>query len=164
MAPLLPWMRFVLRLAGTYNLLAGVGLLVFYHECYKALGIPKPDLILPTQIVGVMVALFGVGYWMVVLSPVENRNVLALGFLSKALGSLLGVIYVLKGQLPLMFLPVLLVADIMYLPPFWIILRRLYRLAAAQRGQHHGANPAADAADRAVVRPATRANPSVATR
>lgn len=124
--PLAPWMRYLLWFVGGYNILAGVGMICFYHEGFKFLGIPKPELMLPLQLVGVLVGLFGVGYWLVAWSPVENRNILALGFASKALGSALGVGYVAAGRMPLVFLPVLFFADIVYLPPFLLIMRRLY--------------------------------------
>ena len=127
--PLKPWMWFLLRFAGTFNLLAGFSMIVFYHEGFKMLGVPKPDLVMPLQLVGILVALFGVGYHLVAGNPVENRNVLTLGFLSKFLGSVLGIFYVAKGKLPVQFLGMLFFADIIYLPFFWVIMRRLYRWA-----------------------------------
>ena len=135
MKPLTPWMKFVLRFAGTYNVLAGASMVCFYHEGYKLLGIPKPELVMPVQVMGVLVGLFGVGYHLVASSPVENRNILMLGFWSKALSSVLALCYIISGQLPLGFLPVLFFADIMYLPPFHIIMRRLNHMARVQRGQ-----------------------------
>ena len=128
--PLAPWMNFVLRFVACYNVLAGVNMLCFYHESYKAMGVAKPELNLPIQLVGVLVALFGVGYWMVANNPVENRNILLLGFWSKLLGSVLGIYYVVAGKLPPIFLAILFFSDIIYLPPFYVILRRLFRLAA----------------------------------
>ena len=128
--PLLPWMRGLLKFVAVFNVLAGVMMLVFYHESYKLMEISKPELVLPIQLVGVLVALFGVGYWRVVVRPVENRDLLLLGFLSKGLGSVLGVSYVALGVLPPVFLVVLFFADIVYLVPFWVIIRRLYRLAS----------------------------------
>ena len=133
MPPLKPWMWFVLRFAGTFNLLAGLSMIVFYSEGFRMLGIKKPPLMLPMQLVGTMVILFGIGYHIVASNPVENRNVLMLGFWSKALGSALGVGYVAMNKLPLTFLPVLFFADIIYLPFFWLIMRRLYGIAREER-------------------------------
>ena len=127
--PLRPWMWWVLRIAGTYNLLAGFTMLVLYHECYKFIGQPKPEFLLPIQLVGVLVALFGVGYHMVANHPSENRNVLLLGFWSKLLGSILGVYTVYKGQLSPLFLAILFFSDMIYLPLFWLILRYIKRRA-----------------------------------
>ena len=129
MEPLKPWMRFLLRFVGVYNILAGFSMLVFYHEGFKFLGIPKPQLMLPLQLVGILVGLFGVGYLLVARNPIENRNLLMLGFWSKALGSALGVGYVVLGKLPPVFLVILFFADIVYLPPFYVIMRRLYALS-----------------------------------
>jgi hypothetical protein len=133
MQPLRPWMTFLLRFAGTYNLLAGVCMICFYHEGYKMLGVPKPELVLPLQIMGILVGLFGVGYHLVAMNPIQNRNILMLGFLSKALSSVAALYYVGVGELPLSFVPVLFFSDIVYLPPFYVIMQRLYRVAALER-------------------------------
>ncbi len=125
MNALAPWMRLVLRLAALNNVLAGVGMIIFYHEAFKLLGVPKPELNLPIQLVGVLVLLFGIGYWWAASDPVANRNVLLLGTWSKLLGSVLGVYYVARGDLPAVFLALLLVADVVYLPLFYAILRRV---------------------------------------
>lgn len=118
-------MIWVLRVAAVNNLLAGVVMMVFYHEGFKMLGLRKPEVILPVQLTGVFVFLFGVGYYWTTRQPAENRNVLLLGFLSKLFGSTLAVAYVLLGRLPATFALVVFVADIIYLPPFLVILRHL---------------------------------------
>lgn len=130
MQPLQPWMRYLLRFAGTFNLLAGLSMMTLYHEGYQLLGVPKPALILPVQVMGILVALFGVGYHLVASRPVENRDILMLGFWSKALASVLAFWYVAAGRLPWWFAVVVVFADTIYLPPFYAILRRLDRLAA----------------------------------
>ncbi|MBN2216524.1 MAG: hypothetical protein JW719_04025 [Pirellulales bacterium] len=131
-APLLPWMRFVLRLAGTFNLLAGAAMILFYHEGFKLLGVPKPALILPVQVMGILVALFGVGYHCVAARPVQNRDLLLLGLLSKAISAAAALVYVVGGSLPWHFALTVLLADVIYVPPFWIIWRRLVRLGRSE--------------------------------
>jgi hypothetical protein len=126
-------MRYLLRFAGTFNLLVGMSMICLYHEGYKILGVPKPALILPVQMMGILVGLFGVGYHLVAANPVENRNLLMLGFWSKALCSAAAMYYVIVGKLPWGFLPVLFFSDVIYLPFFYVILQRLYRIAAEQR-------------------------------
>jgi small multidrug resistance pump len=127
-SPLDPWMTWLLWFVGGYNLLAGLGIFALYHEGFRIFGLQKPEFLLPVQLVGIMVALFGLGYWMVARNPAENRNVLLLGFLSKALGTLLGAYYVAMGKAPPLFLGAVFLGDIIYLPPFWLILRRLKRV------------------------------------
>jgi hypothetical protein len=128
-APLLPWMRLLLRVASIYNLWAGLVMVVFYHEASKILGMPRPTPIMPFQLDGLLVGLFGVGYWLVASRPLENRNVLWLGFWSKLLGTVLCGYHVARGDLPLTFVPLVAISDAVYLPPFFIIARRLDRFA-----------------------------------
>ena len=118
-----PRMNAVLSFAGWYNIVAGLSMMILYHEGFKMLGVDKPDMNLPIQLVGCMVALFGVGYLIVRRNPMENRNLLLLGFLSKLLGPLLAIGYIVKGSLPLSMLPILFFADLIYLVPFWMIYR-----------------------------------------
>ncbi len=129
MTPLLPWMKLLLRFAGSFNLTAGASMVCFYHEGYGYLGVAKPELVLPVQVMGVLVGLFGVGYHLVASNPIENRKILLLGLLSKAISSPLAFWYVVDGTLPWWFAVVVFFSDVIYLPPFWVILRRLNSLA-----------------------------------
>lgn len=126
-SPLRPWMRGLLRFAGCFNLLAGAAMVSLYHEGYELLGVPKPALVLPVQIMGILVGLFGLGYHWVASRPVENRDILRLGFLAKLICSLTAYWYVLFGPLGIGFALVVFFADVIYLPFFWVILRHLDR-------------------------------------
>ncbi len=132
-SPLRPWMRFVLRFAGAFNLLAGAAMILLYHEGYRLLGVPKPQLVLPLQIMGVLVGIFGVGYLLVASRPVENRGILLLGFWSKAISSAFAFWYVAAGQLPLWSVVAVTLSDVVYLPPFYVIWRHLRRFRAANQ-------------------------------
>ncbi len=123
------WMHFVLRLAGWYNIAAGLAMMIFYHEGYRLLGIAKPELTLPIQLVGMLVAMFGIAYLTVDRNPLENRNLLRMGFWSKTLGPILATGYIIAGVLPWSMLPVLLVADVVYLYPFYRIDQRIGQLS-----------------------------------
>ena len=127
--PISGWLIGVLKIAAVYNIVAGLSMMIFYHEGFKALGIAKTDFNLPIQLVGCLVAIFGIGYWIVAKNPIENRNVLLLGFLSKLLGPLLAIVYIAKGVLPVEMLAVLFFADTVYLLPFWMTYRRACELA-----------------------------------
>ena len=78
--PLLRWMNFVLRFVAFFNVGAGLFMLIGYHETYKIIGMNKPDISFPIQLVGILVGLFGVGYYLVAKNPTENRSLLLLGF------------------------------------------------------------------------------------
>ncbi len=123
------WWRPVLMFAAVYNMLAGFAMLIFYHEGFAGLGLEKTSFNLPIQLVGMCVALFGIGYWIVSRNPVENRNVLLLGMLSKLIGPLLAVRYIMRGDLPAWILVVFFFADWIYLLPFWLIYSRCKKQA-----------------------------------
>jgi len=127
------WWKHVLVVAAVYNVIAGLSMIVFYHEGYRGLGLDKTSFNLPIQLVGMCVALFGIGYWITSRNPVENRNVLLLGMLSKAIGPLLAIRYIARGELPAWILIVFFFADLIYLLPFWLIYRRCQSIAAANR-------------------------------
>lgn len=124
------WWKVVLSIAAVYNVLAGFAMIVFYHEGFAGLGLEKTSFNLPIQLVGMCVALFGVGYWLTSRNPVENRNVLLLGMLSKLIGPLLAIRYILRGDLPVWILIVFFFADLIYLVPFWMIYSRCRSHAA----------------------------------
>jgi len=119
-SPLSSGLRFILKFAGYYNIVAGLAMVILYHEGFRALGVPKPEFVLPIQLVGVLVAIFGVGYLIAERNPVENRNIVLLGFLSKLLGPLLAIMHIASGSLPIMMLVI----------PFWIIYRQLSRMSS----------------------------------
>ncbi len=131
-SPLSPWMRWVLRIAAGWNLLAGLSMILFYHEGFQALGATKPIPPLSIQVLGVLVALFGWGYYLVASAPVRNRNLLMLGFWSKAAATIFSLVYVASGQLPWWFTAVVFLADTIYLPPFFVILRRIDAVANSE--------------------------------
>lgn len=132
--PLLaPWMHHVLKFAGYYNLLAGACMMILYHEGYKILGLVKPEFVLPIQLVGLLVAIFGVGYLMVDQRPSLNGNVLLLGLMSKLLGPLLALPWIFNGTLPITMLAVLFFADTIYVWPFWKIYRTISHANVSNR-------------------------------
>ena len=118
-------MHWLLRFAGGYNIVAGLSMMIFYHEGFKAIGVTISEFNLPIQLVGMLVAVFGVGYLIVDRRPLDNHNILALGFFTKLLGPLMAIAYIAKGVLPLAMLLVLFVSDFVYLVPFYLIYRRI---------------------------------------
>ena len=127
-----PWMHWLLRFAGGYNIVAGLSMMIFYHEGFKAIGVTKSEFNLPIQLVGMLVAVFGVGYLIVDRRPLDNHNILALGFFTKLLGPLMAIAYIAKGVLPLAMLLVLFVSDFVYLVPFYLIYRRITAANSAE--------------------------------
>ncbi len=64
-------------------------------------------------------------------NPVENRNILTLGFLSKLISSIAALAYVVGGRITPWFALMVFFSDVIYLPFFYIIMRQLYAAARA---------------------------------
>ena len=146
-SPLTSFQHFVLRFAGWYNLVAGCCMLFLYPQFYRWFELQLPAFAMPLQLVGVLVGIFGIGYLMTDRNPLDNRNVLFLGFLSKLIGPAVSLIYVGNGMLPLSFLFVLFFCDTIYLWPFWNIYRKLegeYRRNRLEAGKGVTAFPGVD--------------------
>ena len=128
-------MRSVLRFGGWYNIFAGLAMICLYPQGFRLLGIPVPEVALPIQLAGVLVGVFGVGYLLVDRYPIENRNVMLLGLLSKSIGPLFAFFYIANGQLPLVMIPILFFADLIYLVPFWMIWKRIGEFSKSEAGE-----------------------------
>ena len=118
-------MTWLLRAAGCYNLLVGTNLFFFVHENFKFLGLEKPHPVMYVQLAGMLIALFGVGYLLIARRPLENRMLLWLGLASKAGGCLLIFYHVTRGSLQMLYLPIVVFSDLVWMPPFFLIARRL---------------------------------------
>ncbi len=79
------------------------------------------------QLVGMWGFLIGIGYWLTASRPLENRDLLLRGTAAKLGGPAFAVWYIVNQQLPVNHLINLVIADLMWLPPFTIILCRLYQ-------------------------------------
>src|SRR5262245_19677904 len=112
MAVLRPWMRFVLWIAGAYNLASGLGMVIGYHEAHRLAGLPPPTLALPMQMLGATIMLFGVGFFAVAAEPMKNRFLLVLGLWCKLLGFALSAYAVVRGAITPKFLAIVFFADL----------------------------------------------------
>jgi hypothetical protein len=128
------WAYWTLRIAAVWNLLAGISMILFYHEGFSALGLEKTSFNLPIQLTGMAVGIFGIGYFLVSLNPIENRNLLLMGLLSKVIGPLLGLRYIVRGDLPMSALVLFFFADAVYWIPFWLIYWRAKKLSDFKAG------------------------------
>lgn len=116
-----------------------------FPQGFRLLGLPVPEVALPIQLAGVLVSVFGVGYLLVDKNPVENRNIMLLGLLSKSIGPLFAFFYIAVGTLPLVMIPILFFADLVYLIPFWMIWKQIGEFSAT--GQIKMQQPSSESKD-----------------
>jgi small multidrug resistance pump len=118
--------------AALYNAVFGLYTLVWPRHYFQWAGLgseaPYPEALWPC--IGMIVAVYGLGYAIAALDPLRHWPIVLVGFLGKVLGPLGFVDAVLRGLLPAKFGWILLANDLVWWPSFAAILV----LAA----RHHG--------------------------
>jgi hypothetical protein len=124
-------MKIALQLAGLYNLLWGAWVVLFPMQYFDWLAMPRPNYPSIWQAVGMIVGVYGLGYYVAAYRPAQHWPIVLVGFLGKLFGPI-GLLFELyRGGLPLRFAWVNLTNDVIWLVPFALILR----FAWQQRGQ-----------------------------
>ncbi len=114
-------------LAGVYNLLFGFICIFFPSLIFETLGIQSPDYIALWQCIGLLIAIFGVGYLVVYGDPHKHWLVVLLGLMGK-LGAALGFIYTqIAGTLPFEFIYLVIINDLIWIPFFALTLKATYQ-------------------------------------
>lgn len=118
-----PWMRWVLVIAGIYNLAWG-GLAILaptWH--FQVLGMEQPNYPEFWQCIGMIVGVYGVGYLAASLDPLRHWPITLVGLMGKVLGPIGFAGALLSGRLPLAFGWNIVTNDLIWWVPFALILR-----------------------------------------
>jgi hypothetical protein len=115
-------MRTVLRLAGAYNLLWGAFVIVWPQELFRRAGMTPPNYPEIWQCVGMVVGVYGVGYLIAAMDPMQHWPIVLVGFLGKLLGPIGFLDAALHHRLPWIAGWVNVTNDLIWLPPFAAIL------------------------------------------
>lgn len=116
------WIKPVLRLAGIYNLVWGAWVILFPDAYFNWLKMELPRYPEIWQCVGMVVGVFGVGYWIAANDPRRHWPIVLVGFLGKVFGPI-GFLYaVWQGNLPWAFGLTNITNDLIWLIPFALIL------------------------------------------
>ncbi|MBC7452053.1 MAG: alkyl hydroperoxide reductase [Cytophagales bacterium] len=86
-----------------------------------------PNYIFIWQALGMVVGVYGIGYYLASYDYIKDRNLILVGFLGKLFGPVGTIMYILKGELPAMFLWLNVFNDIIWLIPFGIMLCQAYK-------------------------------------
>lgn len=117
-------MRGCLRLAAVYNVVWGALVVLFPLVWFDLAGLEPPRYPAIWQCVGMIVGVYGVGYWAAATDPLRHWPIVLVGFLGKVLGPLGFVKAVWAGELPLHFGWVILANDVLWWVPFGLMLWR----------------------------------------
>lgn len=120
------WMSLTLRVAAVYNLVWGALVIVFPNIFFELVGMEPPLHTMIWQGMGMVIGVYGLGYWWAAQDPLTHWPIVAVGFLGKILGPLGFFMNYFQGQVPFGFFYTLITNDFIWWVPFFVILKRAY--------------------------------------
>lgn len=128
-----PWMSLVLRLAALYNAAFGVWAIFFPRLAFEWSGIAAPNYLELWQCIGMIVGVYGLGYWIAASNPLRHWPIVLVGLLGKIFGPIGFLKAALDGTLPWSFGWINVLNDLIWIVPFAAILHAAYRLQVEQK-------------------------------
>jgi peroxiredoxin len=117
------WMSLVLKLAGIYNLVWGAAVVLLPTWTSSLAGFnPAPRYPELWQCIGMIVGVYGVGYWIAASNPVRHWPIVLVGLLGKIFGPIGLLFSLFKETLPIQMIGTCLFNDLIWWIPFGMIL------------------------------------------
>lgn len=118
------WMKNVLRVAAVYNLAWGAWVVLFPQHFFALVGMEPMNHPMVWQGMGMVIGVYGIGYWWAAQDPVRHWPIVAVGLLGKLLGPIGFFINYFSGQVPFGFFYTLITNDFIWWIPFVVILKK----------------------------------------
>lgn len=121
------WMKWVLRIAAIYNILWGAWVVLFPQHFFQLTVMDPINHELVWQGMGMVIGVYGLGYWWAATEPLMHWPIVAVGFLGKIFGPVGFLINYLTGKVPFEFIYTLFTNDFIWWIPFSMILVAAYK-------------------------------------
>jgi peroxiredoxin len=132
------WMKLVLAAAGFYNIVWGALVVLAPSLFFDWAGMQQPNYPELWQCIGMIVGVYGVGYWIASGDPIRHWPIVLVGLMGKVLGPLGMVKALMDGRFPLSFAWINVTNDLIWWVPFTLIL---IRAAQANEEKHRVFSP-----------------------
>ncbi len=116
------WMKYVLKAAGVYNLLWGAWVILFPQHFFDLVGMDPVNHVVIWQGMGMVIGVYGLGYWWAAADPLTHWPIVAVGFLGKVFGPIGFCINYFSGKIPVEFIYTMFTNDFIWWIPFILIL------------------------------------------
>jgi hypothetical protein len=121
------WIPPTLKLAAIYNILWGVFAILFPNLPFRWAGLDVPNYPCLWQCIGMIVGVYGVGYWIAATDPVRHWPIVLVGLMGKVFGPIGFVWCALHGELPWIAGLTILTNDIAWWIPFALTLHAAWK-------------------------------------
>jgi len=117
------WKSTVLKIAAIYNILWGAWVVLFPTQFFALTGMEQPTQIMIWQGMGMVIGVYGLGYYWASFNPIKHWPIVAVGFLGKIFGPIGFVMNYVQGNVPFEFFYTLITNDFIWWVPFYLILK-----------------------------------------
>jgi hypothetical protein len=121
------WMTPTLRVAGVYNVLFGIWAVLLPEAFFRFSEMPLPNYPELWQCVGMVVGVYGVGYWIAGNDPYRHWPIILVGLLGKVFGPIGYLQAFAKGSFTLKAGLLNVTNDVIWWVPFGLILLGAWR-------------------------------------
>jgi len=115
-------MKLVLAAAGFYNIVWGAVVILAPNLFFDLAGMARPNYPELWQCIGMIVGVYGVGYWIASGDPVRHWPIVLVGLMGKVMGPIGMAKSLWDGRFPLSFAWINLTNDLIWWAPFTMIL------------------------------------------
>jgi hypothetical protein len=119
-------MKLTLQLAAIYNILWGAWVVLFPDMFWDLIGMERLNQPMVWQGMGMVIGVYGLGYWWASYNPMRHWPIVAVGMLGKIFGPLGFVFNYVQGKVPFEFIYTLVTNDFIWWIPFFLILRKVH--------------------------------------
>ncbi len=117
-------MSATLRLAALYNIIWGAWVVLFPNHFFELVGMEFPLHTMIWQGMGMVIGVYGLGYWWAAQDPLTHWPIVAVGFLGKIFGPIGFFVNYAQGIVPFEFIYTLFTNDFIWWIPFFLILKK----------------------------------------
>lgn len=121
------WKSTVLKIAAVYNLVWGAWVVLFPNHFFELVSMELPLHTMIWQGMGMVIGVYGLGYWWAAADPDAHWPIVAVGFLGKILGPIGFVMNYMQENVPFGFFYTLITNDFIWWIPFFLILKEANR-------------------------------------
>lgn len=121
------WTKKILQAAGIYNILWGAWVVLFPFSFFEWFNLTLPSYPVIWQSVGMIVGVYGLGYFIAAYHPQRHWPIIMVGWLGKIFGPVGAFYYLWKGDLTPYFLWINLTNDLIWLPFFSLIMYHVFK-------------------------------------